>query len=641
MVRAHLFAQRTALVHNRPWNFAVTVEIARDLASQRQDKANADVRLRSSSTDSQGAKEGRVRGREAEAEGKAERKGVRRWDSGVQYEGGQRKRSSLCVAIRLDESARRPVSVEGTRCFGATALKSSTWTSGSLEISRSDGKLLGTQSFACVRPRRTARKRGREASGRGESEYEIRKGKESENQSTSTKTIVYTTIVALPNGWTSVEELCERMGEGRGWYSIEGERETALNAVGREGLRLQTFVSRSNGCRRCWSEGIGVDVALRTPDCNEGWGTGRDVDEDSGYGLAFVGRIASKTSRRRALKSVKYGFALGSLVGAKEGFEGGGGCEVTCDCQGNSVDVRICTTTQTHTEIEAKTYEDEREFVRDHKLLGNFNLVGIPPYRLGVSLKLNFVAFDIDPDADTDPGNLSHDTDPRPLPHCCRRQLSTPAPTMVCDGRGHRQGSVHDRGFSLWSFGHGGRREGERGARRLQPCRYPSYSTKGGTGKDQSMTKGSSSGLLEMAVHGGAREAEAQDVKAARRRIRGLSEDVEVNSSMRYVGLSRVTPQLRMGYPRCIGLDPRADRGRALVYGTKGVSIVALFSKVGMGSRTESAGASARFGNPFVCQGFEAWGLALGSQGLADLTDGYKALWINVGVRLRIRNECM
>jgi molecular chaperone DnaK len=36
------------------------------------------------------------------------------------------------------------------------------------------------------------------------------------------------------------------------------------------------------------------------------------------------------------------------------------------------------------TAIEAKTFQGERELVRDNKLLGNFNLVGIPPAPKGV-----------------------------------------------------------------------------------------------------------------------------------------------------------------------------------------------------------------------------------------------------------------
>jgi len=37
------------------------------------------------------------------------------------------------------------------------------------------------------------------------------------------------------------------------------------------------------------------------------------------------------------------------------------------------------------TAIEVKIFQGERELVRDNKLLGNFNLVGIPPTPKGVS----------------------------------------------------------------------------------------------------------------------------------------------------------------------------------------------------------------------------------------------------------------
>ncbi|KAF6759006.1 hypothetical protein DFP72DRAFT_1064548 [Ephemerocybe angulata] len=46
------------------------------------------------------------------------------------------------------------------------------------------------------------------------------------------------------------------------------------------------------------------------------------------------------------------------------------------------------------TAIEAKIYPGERELVRDNKLLGNFNLVGIPPASKGVPW--NEITVDID-----------------------------------------------------------------------------------------------------------------------------------------------------------------------------------------------------------------------------------------------------
>jgi len=46
------------------------------------------------------------------------------------------------------------------------------------------------------------------------------------------------------------------------------------------------------------------------------------------------------------------------------------------------------------TAIEVKIYQGERELVRDNKLLGNFNLVGIPPAPKGVP-QIE-ITFDID-----------------------------------------------------------------------------------------------------------------------------------------------------------------------------------------------------------------------------------------------------
>jgi molecular chaperone DnaK len=48
------------------------------------------------------------------------------------------------------------------------------------------------------------------------------------------------------------------------------------------------------------------------------------------------------------------------------------------------------------TAIEVKIYQGERELVRDNKLLGNFNLVGIPPAPKGVP-QIE-ITFDIDAD---------------------------------------------------------------------------------------------------------------------------------------------------------------------------------------------------------------------------------------------------
>ena len=48
------------------------------------------------------------------------------------------------------------------------------------------------------------------------------------------------------------------------------------------------------------------------------------------------------------------------------------------------------------TAIEVKIYQGERELVRDNKLLGNFNLVGIPPAPKGIP-QIE-ITFDIDAD---------------------------------------------------------------------------------------------------------------------------------------------------------------------------------------------------------------------------------------------------
>jgi molecular chaperone DnaK (HSP70) len=55
------------------------------------------------------------------------------------------------------------------------------------------------------------------------------------------------------------------------------------------------------------------------------------------------------------------------------------------------------------TAIEVKIYQGERELVRDNKLLGNFNLVGIPPAPKGVpQIEITF---------DIDAGQLTLDLD--------------------------------------------------------------------------------------------------------------------------------------------------------------------------------------------------------------------------------------
>jgi len=61
------------------------------------------------------------------------------------------------------------------------------------------------------------------------------------------------------------------------------------------------------------------------------------------------------------------------------------------------------------TAIEVKIFQGERELVRDNKLLGNFNLVGIPPAPKGVP-QIE-ITFDIDAGTPADTfahGALSH-----------------------------------------------------------------------------------------------------------------------------------------------------------------------------------------------------------------------------------------
>ena len=61
------------------------------------------------------------------------------------------------------------------------------------------------------------------------------------------------------------------------------------------------------------------------------------------------------------------------------------------------------TAAEGQTAIEVKIYQGERELVRDNKLLGNFNLVGIPPAPKGVpQIEITF---------DIDAGQLTLDLD--------------------------------------------------------------------------------------------------------------------------------------------------------------------------------------------------------------------------------------
>lgn len=90
--------------------------------------------------------------------------------------------------------------------------------------------------------------------------------------------------------------------------------------------------------------------------------------------------------------------------------------------------------------IEVKIFQGERELVRDNKLLGNFNLVGIPPAPKGVP--------QIDITFDIDAGTLyskcstwSRSHFPFSRWHCPRH----------CEGQGDRKGPVYDHCFVIWS----------------------------------------------------------------------------------------------------------------------------------------------------------------------------------------------
>jgi Hsp70 protein len=88
------------------------------------------------------------------------------------------------------------------------------------------------------------------------------------------------------------------------------------------------------------------------------------------------------------------------------------------------------------TAIEVKIYQGERELVRDNKLLGNFNLVGIPPAPKGVpQIEITF---------DIDAGESSPNFRGRMIYltglyrwHC----------QCFCQGQGHWQGSIDDNRF--------------------------------------------------------------------------------------------------------------------------------------------------------------------------------------------------
>ena len=91
------------------------------------------------------------------------------------------------------------------------------------------------------------------------------------------------------------------------------------------------------------------------------------------------------------------------------------------------------------TAIEVKIYQGERELVRDNKLLGNFNLVGIPPAPKGVpQIEITF---------DIDAGTLSsHLVFFCKLTDGCTRRYRQ----RRRQGQGYWKGSVHDHCIIIW-----------------------------------------------------------------------------------------------------------------------------------------------------------------------------------------------
>ena len=93
------------------------------------------------------------------------------------------------------------------------------------------------------------------------------------------------------------------------------------------------------------------------------------------------------------------------------------------------------------TAIEVKIYQGERELVRDNKLLGNFNLVGIPPAPKGVpQIEITF---------DIDAGRRYK------LQTCVYVILTGMRCRWHCEcfgkGQGYGQGSVDDHRFIIWT----------------------------------------------------------------------------------------------------------------------------------------------------------------------------------------------
>ena len=100
------------------------------------------------------------------------------------------------------------------------------------------------------------------------------------------------------------------------------------------------------------------------------------------------------------------------------------------------------------TAIEVKIYQGERELVRDNKLLGNFNLVGIPPAPKGVP-QIE-ITFDIDAGVYIITGIFMRF---RSYADRWHRQCG-------CEGQGYEQGPVNDHCLILGPQRQGYRTDG-------------------------------------------------------------------------------------------------------------------------------------------------------------------------------------
>jgi Hsp70 protein len=100
------------------------------------------------------------------------------------------------------------------------------------------------------------------------------------------------------------------------------------------------------------------------------------------------------------------------------------------------------------TAIEVKIYQGEREVVRDNKLLGNFNLVGIPPAPKGVP-QIE-ITFDIDAGVYFISGVFSGFRSYMDRRHCQHGYK----------GQGYKQGQVNDHCLILGPQRQGNRTDG-------------------------------------------------------------------------------------------------------------------------------------------------------------------------------------